>query len=339
VLTSYDKVRWEVMPSPGTRIKAIVVSIGRQGEKIDVQAPPQVPVVSEQLPMTYELENARFRELIAALHTRYGVEKVLAFRGQYSLPAQISVNGPFPPDPKLTLAGVRPEASRARLSFDVITMDGQRVPYTTTGPKDGRRPAANAPMQQRVEKIVASDDGREFYYLKGNGGTLMWAPEGMTGRQVKVDFPPNLPPLSWGSGLEWDTRRGILAIVSFGGEGYFYRYDTRSHTWLDARSLQNRDLFSLARNATTGQYVAISDRVELVHLNDKGELADVLPLEKLLPDLGSVYDRGNSSLNTLQVAEDGEVTALFHVRNGSVTHIWTYDRQRRTAQLTYKASE
>jgi hypothetical protein len=124
--------------------------------------------------------------------------------------------------------------------------------------------------------------------------------------------------------------------VSFGGEGYFYRYDTRNHVWLGVRSLQNRDLYSLAFNVATGGYVAISDRAELVFLTERGELDEVRPLAELLADLGSTYDRGNAPLTGLQVAAHGNAVALVNVDNGTVTHIWTYDRKKSKAQLTYK---
>jgi hypothetical protein len=139
--------------------------------------------------------------------------------------------------------------------------------------------------------------------------------------------------------MAWDTRQGVLAIVSFGGEGYFYRYDTRNHQWLGARSLQNRDLQSLALNAETGGYVAVSDRAELVVFNERGELEEVQSLAKLLPDLDSTYDKGNSRLTGLTIAAKGNAVALVNVREGTVTHIWTCELGVRKAQLTYKVVE
>ncbi len=342
VLTSNEPTEWKVLPAPGTRIKAIVVAAGN-GRRSNVKAPPQVPVVVDELPYAYETGNIKFRQLMGLLNARYGVERVLGYRGGYKLPELVPVSGPFLPDPNLTLDGVRPEVPRVRFSFDLISTDGRRLPWTNTGPKDGKRftgiVRGGTLGSTRGGPAAVREDGGEAYYFEGNGSTLVWAPKGFEGPTQKVALPANLPELSWGSGIAWDTRKEVLAIVSFGGEGYFYRYDTRNHQWLGARSLRNRDLYSLTLNAETGGYVAISEKAELVLFNERGELEEVQPLEKLLPDLDSTYDKGNGRLDSLTVAANGNAVAVVNVRNGTVTHIWTYEQGNRKAQLTYKVVE
>lgn len=340
VLTSYDSVPWKVVPGPGTRIKAVVAAVRASNGRPEVLAPPGVPVQVDQLPYAYETQNLNFRELLKGLNARYGVERVLALRGAYNLPGRVTVNGPFVPDSALSLGGLRPEAPALRFDFDLVSVDGRRLPFSNTGPRDGKRYngiVRGGVLSGLAGAAVVREDGREAYYLEGNGGTLVWAPEGMGGRKEKILLPPHLPPLSWGTGLAWDTRKGVLAIVSFGGEGFFYRYDTRRRQWMDARSLQNRDLMSLSLDAKTGGYVAISQAVELVRFNERGELEDVQPLKDLLPDLGSTYDRGNRRPEGLHAVASGPACAVVNIGNGSVTHIWTYDERTRKAQLTYKA--
>lgn len=339
VLTSYSATEWKVLPAPGTRIKAIVAA-SREGSPA-VLAPPQVPVVYDDLPYATETGNIKFRELISKLNSRYGVNKVTAFRGGYKLPALVPVSGPYVPDPNLSLEGLRPEVPRVSIGFDLISIDGRRLPWTNAGPKDGKRytgivRGGGIGSMHKHGASAVREDGGEAYYLEGNGGTLVWLAQGFGGPSQKVDVPKNLPELSWGSGMAWDTRKGVLAIVSFGGEGYFYRYDTRKHQWLGARSLQNRDLLSLAHDAVTGNYVAISETAELVLFNDKGELEEVLPLANALPDLNSTYDSHNRRLEGLTVAAHGKVVAVINVREGTVTHIWTYEMASRKGQLTYK---
>jgi hypothetical protein len=261
----------------------------------------------------------------------------------YTLPPVVLVAGPFLPDPNLTLEGVKPEVPNLRFSFNLISVDGRRLLFTNTGPPDGNRYTGivrgGALGSPGAGPAAVSEDGREAYYLKGNGSTLVWAPDGLNGRTEKVQLPANLPPLSWGSGLAWNTRKGVLVLVSFGGEGYLYRYDTRNHKWLDSHSMQNRDFINISLNPMTGDYLAISEKAELERFNELGELQDLLPLGKLLPDLDSTYDKGNGRLDGLVVAADGAATALLNVRNGTVTHIWTYDQRTRKAQLTYKVTE
>jgi hypothetical protein len=272
------------------------------------------------------------------------VEKVTGFRGGYRLPEIVPVSGPFLPDAHFSLEGLRPEVPRTRFSFDLISTDGRRLPWTNTGPKAGQRytgivRGGGGQAMFKNGAAAVREDGGEAYYMAANGSALMWLPQGFGGPAQEVEMPKNMPAMSWGSGMAWDTRKGVLAIVSFGGEGYFYRYDTRHHQWMDARSLQNRDFSGLAHNAVTGGYVAISENAELAVFNERGELDEVLPLAKVLPDLGSAYDKGNSRLEGLTVAAQGNAVAVVHVREASVTHIWTYEMGSRKAQLTYKTLE
>lgn len=339
VLTSYHNTQWKVISAPGTRLKAILVASYDEGGKESVDAPPQVPVMSDDLPYAYELSNIKFRELMTKLNANYGVDKVLGYRGGYRLPATITLRGPFAADPRLTLDGIRPEVARVSLNFSLISVDGRKLPFTSAGPKGGSRYAGvirgGIMSPQRAGPAVVANDSQETYFLDG-WSALVWAPDGLNGRTEKLKPPANLPALSWASGLAWDTRKGILAMASFGGEGYLYRYDTRNRKWLDAHSLQNHDLIGLTFNRTKGEYVGITEKAELVRINERGELEDVQPLDKLLPDLDSTYDKGNRRLDSLTVNADADVVVLSNVRNGTVTHIWTYDQRARKAQLTYK---
>nr|WP_295085783.1 DUF4124 domain-containing protein [uncultured Roseateles sp.] len=338
VLTSYGDTQWKVLPSPGTRIKAIVLA--SNDRMSTVLAPPEVPVLHDELPYAVETANVKFRQLISKLNARYGVNKVTGFRGGYRLPELVPVSGPFTPDPNLSLDGIRPEVPRVRMNFDLMSTDGRRLPWTNTGPKESKRYAGivSGGTLSGVSFAV-SESGSEAYKLEGNGGTLVWMPQGLGGPSKPVALPKSLPELSWGSGMAWDSRKGVLAIVSFGGEGYFYRYDTRKQQWLSARSLQNRDLHTLALNSETGGYVSISANAELLIFSEQGELEEVRPLAELLPDLGSTYDRGNGRLEGLTVAASGGTVAVVNVRNATVTYIWTYELGTRKAQLTYKMLE
>lgn len=188
VLTSYEQTEWKVLPAPGTRIKAIVVG-SSGGRRSNVKAPPQVPIVFDELPYAYETGNIKFRELIGILNARYGAERVLGYRGGYKLPEVVPVSGPFLPDPNLTLDGVRPEVPRVRFSFDLISVDGRRLAWTNTGPKDGKRYTGivrgGTMSSLRSGPAAVREDGSEAYYLEGNGGTLVWAPKGFAGPTQK----------------------------------------------------------------------------------------------------------------------------------------------------------
>ncbi|MFG6467087.1 DUF4124 domain-containing protein [Roseateles sp. BYS87W] len=342
VLSSYHSTAWQVRVAPGTQLVGIVV--GSHDRQTTVQGPAQVPVVTDELPYAYEADNLNFRQLIRRLNSRYGVTQLTALRGSYTLPPLTTLRGPFVADPVLTLEGIRPEPTRYRMNFTLLSQDGRRLPWTNTGPRDGARfngivRGGGIWAWGKGGPAAVRDDGREAFVLEGNGGTLLWMPEGPQGPKQKMDWPSSLPPLSWGSALAWDQAQGVLALVSFGGEGFFYRYDTRRKVWLGATSLKDRDLTGLAFDPDTRRYVGVTVNAELIVFNGQGETLEVLPLGKQLADLGSVYDRGNARLDSLDVAVQGQLVAVFNVREATVTHIWTYDLRTRKAQLTYKALE
>ncbi|RZL37906.1 MAG: DUF4124 domain-containing protein [Rubrivivax sp.] len=234
-----------------------------------------------------------------------------------------------------------PEAPRVRLNFDLLSVDGDRLAWTNAGPRDGQRRDGSVRGGSIVEReapgaAAVNDNGTEAYALQGNGATLAWLPKGFGGPAQKLHPPGNLPRLSWASGIAWDTRNGMLAIVTTGGgDGYFYRYDTRKHTWLDARALKTPNLLSLAFDPVSGKFVAISQDAELVTFNADGAVERVRPLAELLPGLRATFDRVPHA-SGLTVAARGGLVAIVNVRKASVTHIWTYDSGTNRAQLTYK---
>lgn len=64
VPTSYSDTQWKVLPSPGTRIKAIVLA--SNDRMSTVLAPPEVSVLNEELPYAVETANVNFRPLITS---------------------------------------------------------------------------------------------------------------------------------------------------------------------------------------------------------------------------------------------------------------------------------
>lgn len=173
-------------------------------------------------------------------------------------PARAAAPAPAPPNPSrdaMTLdSGVAPPASPAPaavsrpallpervqaplliVGFDLLSKDGRRLAWTNAGPKGGHPQAGQVrDAAMNVEEggpAVLDARGREAYTFGGNGSELVWMPRGLGGPQQTLTPPAQLPRMSWASAIAWDTRTGVLAIASSGGEGYFYRDDTRRHAW------------------------------------------------------------------------------------------------------------
>lgn len=259
---------------------------------------------------------------------------VMTLDGDVAVPAGGTPAAPL----RSTTLPERVQAPLVRLSFDLLSMDGRRLAWTNSGPKGGNPQAGQVrDAAMNIEEggpVVLDTTGREAYALGSNGSHLVWMPRGLGGPQQELTPPAKLPRMSWASAIAWDTRTGVLAIASTGGEGSFYRYDTRRHAWLGAVALRNRDLVALACDAVTGNFVGITDQLELVTYDSQGNEQTVKSLDGLLPA------HARTQAGSLEVAlhltvKDG-VAAIVKIRRAQVTHIWTYAMASGIAQLTYK---
>ncbi|MCV2438713.1 hypothetical protein [Paucibacter sp. DJ2R-2] len=222
-----------------------------------------------------------------------------------------------------------------------MSVDGQRLAWTNTGPKSGKRQAGNVLGGSLLERAngaaVLIKNGTEAYAFGGPGSTLRWLPRGFGKESQEIKPPANLPEFSMGYGLAWDRQSSILGIVTLGDQGYFYRYDTQKHSWLSARPLQNRGILSIAFDSKTRTYVGISQYAKLVIFNELGEVQKEQSLADRLVDLRSTFDRGIPHADGLTLALHEGAVAIINVRKSSVTHIWTHELGSDRAQLTYKA--
>lgn len=232
----------------------------------------------------------------------------------------------------------RVQAPLVRLSFDLLSADGRRLAWTNTGPKGGNPQAGQVrDAAMNVEEggpVVLDATGREAYGLGSNGSQLVWMPRGLGGPQQELTPPAKLPRMSWGSAMAWDTRSGVLAIAAGGGQGFFYRYDTRRHAWLGAVSLRNRDLVALASDAVTGNFFGLTGQLELVSYDAQGNEQSVKSLAGVLPAHAQTYS-GSLDVALNLAVRDG-VAAIVKISRAKVTHIWTYTLASGIAQLTYK---
>lgn len=226
----------------------------------------------------------------------------------------------------------RVEVPWVRISFDLLSADGRAMAWTNAGPVNRGRPASAVAVETGVRPVAVGPNGREAFTL--NGDELVWWPQGLGGSKQRLTPPATLPRLSWGAALALDARSGVLAVASLDGEGYFYRYDTRRHSWLGATSLRNRDLLGLAFDAQNGQYVGLSSDLELIIYDTQGGQKTVTPLAQVLP--AGTYDAGAPLKAALTLAAGSGVAAIVRVSGGVVSHIWTCELAGGRVQLTYK---
>lgn len=235
VLTSYEKITWEVLTSPQTKIAGIVAA-GHKSSTIITTANTVGYLAT--LPYASETDDRKFTELLIRLNQIFRITKVDAFRGSHSLPYLVIVSKLDPPSDKLTLTGPSPQQPDLNFSFDLVRSDYKKNGWTLTGP-----------TQQKGNIYI--DKG---LFTLSNAGDMVFRPDAAGikitgtsgGEHTDVLLPPTFPRFSYVEGIALDTKRGIVAVASQGGEGFLYRFDVKDRKWIDFRPLNNINLLSLS---------------------------------------------------------------------------------------------
>lgn len=100
VLTSYEKINWNVTASSGTTITGILVS-GHYKPTVTTEIDTKI-YPSLGLPYAYETENAYFRGILSTLNSLLKIDRVNVFRGSYTIPPTINISAIDVPRPELS---------------------------------------------------------------------------------------------------------------------------------------------------------------------------------------------------------------------------------------------
>ncbi len=323
VLSSYDKVNWQVTASPGTAVSGILVG-GYYPPTVMTKIPTKGYL--QKLPYAYETENVKFKRILAQLNRLFGVERVDAFRGSYRIPSNVDISELDPRNTELTLHGPRPRVPERNFNFELLATDFSRVRWTLIGPlnEKGRAYASKG-------KVAVSDSG-VVYRLKGSQLERL---DPQTGRVEPLTLPPNFPRFSHAKDIAYDTNRELITVATLGGEGYLYRYDTIKQKWLDYRSLNNIDIFSLAFDPQGDRYVAWTRRGNLVFISGEGHGLFSREVRTRLEGFGRLYDRGNGPPPRVHLAAKEDDIAIIYIGGNRVSQIWHYSVKTENAVLTY----
>jgi hypothetical protein len=105
ILSTYEKVLWQVEATSGTTIKGIVVS--SYGGDSGLIAPTSTAAYRASLPYAYETNNINFGTILSQLHALFGAAKIDVFYGKYSVSSLVAIRSLDGPRPELTLAGIQ----------------------------------------------------------------------------------------------------------------------------------------------------------------------------------------------------------------------------------------
>lgn len=324
VLTAYEKINWQVAASPATTISGILVS-GHYPPTVTTTV--QTQGYLSRLPYACETENANFVTLLTRLNALFGIDRVDVFRGSYSIPSTVDISAIDPRRVELTVNGPLPRAPGTDFAFDLLTTEFRKARWTLAGPvgKEERAYLGDG-------KVALSESGKTLYRLTRDQLEVV---DLATGQATVAALPGNFPRFSWAMDIAYDTRRKIVSVVSLGGEGFLYRFDTGQRRWLDFRSLNNIDILSLAYDQKTDRYVAWTDQGSLVFISGEGAAMFAARVLPRLEGFGRLYDRGNARAPRLLLAPNADDIALVYVRGNAVSRIWQYNVKTGNAVLTY----
>lgn len=332
VLSSYDQVNWEVEASPTTNITGVVISSYHPSTVTNIDSTKVFPV---ELPYSYEIENKNFVEALKQLNCWFGIDKVDALGGDYSLPNEIEISQLDSITPAHTLAGYPVEKPLDNFQFNLYNSNYEPVKWTSKGAIN----KSNSTISQTG--IAISPDGREIYQLIDDGIKVT---DRETGEQEDFKLPRKFPQLSWGTDIAYDSKRDLVSLISLGGEGYFYRFDVNKRRWLDVRSVNNIDLQSLTYDPASDRYIAWAEdygqghQGQLLFISGTGELLSQERVSDRLKGFYRQYDRNNGRSPVVEIIARGNNIVLLTRSGNSVRSIWHYDEDSKTVRLTYKSN-
>ncbi|MBN1472986.1 MAG: DUF1311 domain-containing protein [Syntrophaceae bacterium] len=325
VLTSCFTVHWHVTASASTTISGIVTwewgySNTQEFPTITTLIPTQGFLV--ELPCVNKIESPRFESLLNKLNNIFGITKVDVARVSYAIPSAVRISELDTPSPELTLDGFPPQKPSKNFTFEVMTKDYKMAHWSLTGPIKNED-------ESNVEegRVVVSKQNGLIFRLYFSQLQLFNKHENKS-ELVPVP-PPNFPDFSHPSALAYDSKRDIVSLATLGGEGFLYRFDVKKKQWIDFRSLNNIDIFSLSYDESADRYVAWADRDRLLLISNDG---NVLFTKNITKQLTGFY-RLRGKIN---IAPNGNDIALYCVRENSIKNIWYYNLDTDTAILTYK---
>jgi len=330
VLSSYENTLWLVDHLPSTKISGIVVSTAGGTPSAVIVSSTTKGFLVPDLPHASSVDNIHFTSLVKRLNGLFGINRIDAFRGSYTLPRDISIVKVEPGRPELSLAGMPTQAAINNFSFDLLTEGMTKLKWSLNGPLNSERGARYA-----QGKVTVVSSRKETYRISDRGLDVH---DQSTGKNTTEVLPPGFPKLSWPTDLAYGPERDVITMATMGGEGFLYRYDAKQKQWLDFRSLNNVDITSLAFDELGKRYVAWTTDAELIFFSDRGDAQFRKQLIDLLPSLGTTYNRGNESPPRLTIVPRGNDIGLVYAPGGSVEKIWVYDVTKGVARLTYQAS-
>lgn len=331
VLTSYDKVGWEIEASEETKISTIVVS---ESSRTLVTSNKDVIGFSLGVKYAKEIDSLQFRKTASALNEFLLIEKISFFRSSYNIPNEITISTMDEPNDDISFFGVEPEKPQRNFHFYLTTSEPKKISWALDGTKE------NATISYKniynietisEDEIIYLKSENEIYYKKSGNNSIRITPP-------SSDFPEFKSIRK----IAFDSKRNILAVVKNDG---MYKYDTNSRKWIDFKSGNFSRIISLCYDEKTDRYIGLSINhkqvLNLHNFDENGDHIFDIEISKQPVGLGELIDEGNPSapLPSLKLVVKGDDAALIATDDYRVTNVWYLDLRLENSLLTYKVIE
>ncbi len=328
ILSSYEMINWQVKSSPSTKIVAILASDERNPRGTQkVSTTLKIQGYFLYLPHPYEVDSSSYINLLEKIKTYFGANKIDTLRMSYYIPSPIKITSTDLPKKELTIHNPDTIVSSKNFHFSLLGNNFTKSDWTLTGPvKKGSN--SNFPGQLMAPTVT----GDKNYFLADS--KLQYV-NPIDRTSASVELPASYPEISWGSGIAFDTKRKIVTIVSYGGEGYLYRFDTTKQQWIDFKSMKNIDIQEIVYDPIKDQYVGWTVFGDLVQISNQGDILNTKNVIQLLSGYGRVYGSRQLPVRRLRLAANGDDVALIGISKGQVKSIWHHNFTSNKTELTY----
>lgn len=323
VLSAYHSVTWDV--SVGPKSKLVEVILCGSNPQAAAGVPDGVKVIeafrggrggNQPVQLNYQVESARFRPGIRALHRLTGRE-VRSFQGAYrSEPDRPFVVDAVQDDPRLSseYPEPAPAANVPPVRFHAVrVVGGDRVQppasygqFTQAGPDA----ATFVPLPGRVVRLAHDPAGNKHYGLTDHE---IHEVDLRKRTSTKLDPGLNVPEVHWPGAIAFDGKRQRVLVVA---QGYVYAYTPGTGAWAALAEVPRGVIYAAIgyHAKADALYVLGAPRggddgspPTLYRLNDKG--AVLKETELGAPMFPGLIDRGPTG-GHVQLADAGDHLAV-----------------------------
>lgn len=331
ILSTYDKINWEVAAAHGTKIIQIVYGGYKESY---IKAPQGVKIVKENLPYAYQTENANFKTIQKHILEDFGKSKIDSFTGSYTIPEMVSISK-IDLNPRLDISYPNVDKSQEKTLFTLLNADGKIQTLSPKGPFNNYFYSPDAYL---------TDASVRYIFKKGNDELII---DDTKLRESKAyHIPRTFPSFSWAEGIAYSPKDNTVYIGSFGGDGVLYKFNFKNRRWISAASLHGDDCGYMVYDQYNNDIITMEAMGGVIkEMNLDGKVIKHYIHPRNLPGYLELYDAGNGPGPNLSIIPLKDYLVLIKFKSSgigsnsgpsAIERIWLFNRKTSEAKLTYK---